>query len=294
MGLRLDDLIKRFGDVTAFEVRALVIESGEFFSVVGPAGSGKSSLLNVIAGRETASQGTVTAGEQVLTDLAPADRGVALVPATSTLDPGTQPFSLFDDPLARLEGSVRASTRDELKRVHGRLGTTFVYATDNQEDALILSDRIVVLKDGKVQQVGTPTAVLTHPANTFVASFFGSPPMNLVPGILEKDGVAVEIGPRSIQLNGVVEEEFARDVFLGVRPEHVRVRPGVSDGWRGTVTAVDSGGAQTTITVKVDMGVFVACRDEAYEFEVGDPVLMTLPVQHLHVFDDRGGRLDVV
>ena len=96
--------------------------------------------------------------------------------------PGDQPVSLFDDPLVGLDASERSVTREQLKKLHQELGTTFVYATEDQEEALALSDRIAVLHEGQLHQVGTPSAVCDHPRTTAVASFFGSPPMNIVAG----------------------------------------------------------------------------------------------------------------
>ena len=179
---------------------SLEIRSGELFTFVGPSGSGKSSILKVIAGVEQPSSGTVAAGGQVLNDLARDSRGVALVEAADVLDPGSQPISLFDDPLRGAEPAERGRQQTALVRLHDDLGTTFVYATEDQAEALAISDRLAVLHDGQIQQVGTPAEIFEVPANAFVASYFGAPPMNVVPGILEKDGQAIQIGNRVVPL----------------------------------------------------------------------------------------------
>ena len=201
-------------------------------------------------------------------------------------------FFLFDDPLSNLDAQMRASMRRELKRLHGHLGTTFIYVTHDQEEALSLSDRIAVLRDGRIEQCATPAVVYEEPATTFVASFFGNPPMNLVPAILEKDGVAVEIGNRVIELHGTIDETYARDVTVGVRPEHVRVLPGTETGWRATVTFVESRGGMSTVEVTAEGERFVAVADDPSRYHVGDAVVLRISSRHLHVFDVKGGRLD--
>ena len=293
MQLRFDHLAKTFGEVTAFDIPTLTIESGEFFTFAGPPSSGKSTVLRVIAGLEAPSAGTLAGGDRVLNDIGPGDRGVVLVPSDDRLDPGPHPVALFDQPTAGADASQRASIIEELKRLHARLGTTFVYATADEGEALALSDRIAVLKDGVVQQVGTPEDVFERPENIVVAGFFGDPPMNVVPGILEKDGVAVEIGPRALQLNGVIAEEYVRDIFLGVRPEHVRLQREPMAGWRGRVTRVDSGDDRTVVEVHVDGGDFVAREDGESRYKVGDQVTIAMAPKHLYVFDAPGDRLAV-
>ena len=293
MRLRFDRLAKTFGDVTAFDIPTLTIESGEFFTFAGPVDSGKSTVLKVIAGLEAPSAGTLTAGDRVLNDADPGDRGVVLLTSADRLDPSPHPVALFDEPTRHVDASQRASIVEELKRLHTHLRTTFICAMADESEALALSDRIAVLKDGVVQQVGSPADVFERPANIIVAGFFGNPPMNVVPGILEKDGVAVEIGPRALQLDGVIAEEYARDVFLGVRPEYVRLRPAPTPGWPGRVTRVESSDDRTVIEVHVDGGDFVAREDGESRYEVGDRVSIAMAPKHLYVFDAPGDRLVV-
>ena len=293
MQLRFDNVSKEFGETTAIRIPALVIEPGEFFSFVGPAGAGKSTVLGLIAGDNAPSAGTLTLGDRAVNGRESVARDVRVITPDAVLQPGGQPVSLFDDPLAGLESAGRASARERLKALHRELGTTFVYATDDQEEALALSDRIAVVHEGRVHQVGTPASVYDKPITTFVASFFGDPPMNVVPGILEKDGVNVFIGPRSVELNGVIAETYARDIFLGIRPEHVQLRTG-SNGWKAKVSSVTPCKGGVAVAVTVDMGAFVAREEGDARHAVGDTVLLTLPPRHLHVFDDRGGRLDVL
>lgn len=294
MQLRFDHVTKRFGDATALDIPSLTIQPGEFFSFAGPAGAGKSTALRLIAGVEAPSTGTLALGDRVLDSADGVSSDVRVVPADAILRPGDQPVSLFDDPLVGLDAPERSVAREKLKALHQELGTTFVYATEDQEEALALSDRIAVLREGQIHQVGTPIAVFDHPQTTAVASFFGSPPMNIVAGILEKDGAAVQIGPRSIQLNGVVEHGQFRDVLIGIRPEHVRLRAGSTAGWKAKVSSVTPIENGSEIAVTVDMGAFVAREEGEVRHKVGETVLLTLSRKHLHLFDERGLRLDVV
>ena len=294
MQLRFDQVTKRFGDATALDIPALTIQPGEFFSFVGPAGAGKSTALRLIAGVEAPSTGTLALGDRVLDSADGVSSDVRVVPTDAVLRPGEQPVSLFDDPLVGLDASERSVTREKLKELHQKLGTTFVYATEDQEEALSLSDRIAVLHAGQIHQVGTPSAVFNQPRTTAVAAFFGSPPMNIVPGILEKDGAAVEIGPRSIPLNGAVQHGQFRDVWLGIRPEYVGLRTGSTAGWKAKVSSVTPIEGGFAIAVTVDMGAFVAREKGEVRHKVGDTVLLTLPRKHLHLFDQRGLRLDIV
>ncbi len=293
MQLRFEHLTKTFGNITAFDIPTLTIESGEIFTFAGPPNSGKSTVLKVIAGVEAPSSGTLTLGDRVINDMDPGARDIVIVTPKGRLDPGAHAVALFDGPTSHIEPSLRASTVEELKRLHAQLGTTFICATADETEALALSDRIAVLKNGAVYQVGTPEDVFERPANIVVARFFGNPPMNVVPGILEKDGAAVEIGPRALQLNGVVTEEYVRDVFLGVRPEHVRLERDPTAGWRGRVTRVESSHTRTVIEVHVDGGDFIAREDRESRYRVGDQVAVTMTPKHLHVFDAPGDRLVV-
>ena len=138
---------------------------------------------------------------------------------------------LFDEPLSNLDASLRAQMRAEIKKLHEDLRSTFVYVTHDQAEAMTLSDRVVVLNDGVVQQIGRPREIYDEPANVFVAAFFGSPRINLVPP--EVLGMSA---PRA-------------GLLVGLRPEHVEVALEGPDGTRGTIYIVEPMGAETYVTV---------------------------------------------
>ena len=131
---------------------------------------------------------------------------------------------LFDEPLSNLDAKLRTQMRAEIKRLHNRLGVTSVYVTHDQVEAMTLADRIVVMNDGAIEQVGTPMELFNNPINTFVAGFLGSPPMNQLKGTLTETGV--NIGGTEIELSDVVNANAGRDVIVGIRPEHVTLSAG--------------------------------------------------------------------
>lgn len=131
---------------------------------------------------------------------------------------------LFDEPLSNLDAKLRTQMRAEIKRLHNRLGVTSIYVTHDQVEAMTLADRIVVMNDGRIEQVGTPMELFNNPANTFVAGFLGSPPMNQMKGTLTEDGA--KIGSAEIRLDAATASHAGRDVIVGIRPEHVTLKQG--------------------------------------------------------------------
>ena len=126
---------------------------------------------------------------------------------------------LFDEPLSNLDAKLRTQMRAEIKRLHNRLGVTSVYVTHDQVEAMTLADRIVVMNEGRIEQVGTPMELFNNPANVFVAGFLGSPPMNQMRGTLTAAGA--QIGGAEIKVDGSTADHAGRDVIVGIRPEHV-------------------------------------------------------------------------
>lgn len=131
---------------------------------------------------------------------------------------------LFDEPLSNLNAKLRTQMRAEIKRLHNRLDVTSIYVTHDQVEAMTLADRIVVMNDGRIEQVGTPMELFNNPVNTFVAGFLGSPPMNQIKGTLTETGA--RIGDTDIKVNGVTAADAGRDVIVGIRPEHVTLEAG--------------------------------------------------------------------
>ncbi len=135
---------------------------------------------------------------------------------------------LFDEPLSNLDAKLRTQMRAEIRRLHNRLGVTSIYVTHDQTEAMTLADRIVVMNDGRIEQIGTPMDLFMNPVNTFVAGFIGSPPMNQFQGTLANgaDGMAVTVGNARIAVSNGIPNDPGREVVLGIRPEHIQLTPG--------------------------------------------------------------------
>jgi len=190
---------------------------------------------------------------------------------------------LFDEPLSNLDAALRGNTRVEIHKLHVALGATSIYVTHDQVEAMTLADRVVVLKDGLIEQVGAPMDLYDRPANQFVAQFIGMPSMNMV--------AASAIPSFSAQTGG----RLPSDGFLGVRPEGLRVHPGqgAGAGVHGTVDLVEALGSDTLIHVDVDGVPLIARQNERTPLRVGDDVAVELDPSVLHLFSREGRSLAV-
>jgi multiple sugar transport system ATP-binding protein len=209
---------------------------------------------------------------------------------------------LMDEPLSNLDAKMRMQTRGDLVDLHRRLGTTFVYVTHDQAEAMTMADRVAVLDDGRLQQVGRPQDVYDRPANLFVARFLGSPPMNVLPGMIDGDTLLVG-GARLPWPARPLEREAGagrgtRRVEVGIRPEHLALerQPGGREAvaMAGTVELVESLGHERLVRCAVDGGVVVVrVSGEAPEPAIGDRVSVLVDPARVHLFDpDTTERLD--
>ena len=203
---------------------------------------------------------------------------------------------LMDEPLSNLDVTLRVSMRSELKRLHQELGRTFVYVTHDQAEALALSDLVAVMDHGRLQQVGSPDGVYERPANVFVATFVGSPAMNLMQGRLGTvDGAACFDGASGrLPLVGIPPSRD-RPVVLGVRPEDLQLGNGggAGDAWTGTVNIREPNGADVFLTVRVSGYDVVARTDRSASAEPGSSVSLKVHPERFHLFDaDTGDRID--
>jgi ABC-type sugar transport system ATPase subunit len=162
---------------------------------------------------------------------------------------------LFDEPLSNLDAKLRVDVRTEIKQLHQRLQATMIYVTHDQVEAMTLADRIVVLRDGNVEQVGTPAELYRHPATAFVASFIGSPAMNLVPCTTTPDtnGLKLILGPEQSVLLPLAQHQIepTREKLLGVRPEELGLCDPAEAALRGTVVVVEPLGADTMVVLRI-------------------------------------------
>ncbi len=188
---------------------------------------------------------------------------------------------LFDEPLSNLDAALRGQTRVEIAKLHRDLGATTIYVTHDQVEAMTLADRVVVLRDGAIEQVGSPLELYDRPANQFVAQFIGTPQMNVV------DTAKLPA------LREVVGAAHAPDGFIGVRPENVLVRAAGSGRLSGRVELVESLGADTLIYAHVGNGngagvQIVARQAERTTLHPGDPVGLDIAPASFHLFDRQG------
>jgi multiple sugar transport system ATP-binding protein len=277
------DVTKRYGDgYEAVKHMNLQVPDGEFMILVGPSGCGKTTALRMIAGLEDITEGEMRIGGEVVNELSPKDRDIAMVFQNYALYPhmsvrdnmgfalklrGTdqaeidrrvneaakildlephldrkpanlsggqrqrvamgraivrEPSAfLMDEPLSNLDAKLRVQMRAEVSRIQQRLGTTTVYVTHDQTEAMTLGDRVAVMRAGLLQQVDTPRELYTNPANLFVAGFIGSPAMNFFEGQLSGEAVRTPIGelPLDDELRHEAGSADDRRVIVGIRPE---------------------------------------------------------------------------
>ena len=186
---------------------------------------------------------------------------------------------LFDEPLSNLDAALRGNTRVEIHKLHRALGATTIYVTHDQVEAMTLADRVVVLKDGLIEQVGTPLDLYDRPANQFVAQFIGMPSMNMV--------AASAIPSFSAATGG----RLPSDGFLGVRPEGLRVHPkqgADAAGVQGRVELIEALGADTLIHVDVGGVPLIARQNDRTPLRAGDDVAVELDPSVLHLFNREG------
>lgn len=348
-------LTKRYGSVESVKDLNLEILDTEFLVLLGPSGCGKTTTLNMIAGLEEITEGTLLFDETIVNYVPPHKRNIAMVFQSYALYPQKTVYEniafglrlmktprdevdrrvnaaadqleishllqrrpsqlsggqrqrvalgraivrrpsvfLMDEPLSNLDAALRLSTRSLIKRLHNSMRTTFVYVTHDQAEAMTLADRIVVMDHGRIQQIGTPDEIYNRPANLFVATFLGTPRMNLIEGTLRcdsgrwlfvREGLSLGVGK---EIPAGSEE---RAVWLGIRPEDVEVQRDASGDnillcKAGLVSSVGSEKyieccvADTDMTFRLNKDITVSESEEL-------PLAMNLG--RLHLFDRETG-----
>jgi multiple sugar transport system ATP-binding protein len=192
---------------------------------------------------------------------------------------------LFDEPLSNLDAKLRVEMRAEIKRLHHVSGITSVYVTHDQIEAMTLGSRIAVMKDGILQQIGTPDEIYRTPVNTYVAGFIGSPMMNFIEGHAEGSG---EQG-KFVFAGGSLDLPMpaGRNVILGQRPEHIHLADDAA--WRGEVVLVEPTGADTYVVVKTAVGLITVRAPANTKLAIGANVGMTVSSRHNNWFDKATG-----
>ena len=190
---------------------------------------------------------------------------------------------LLDEPLSNLDADLRAKMRRELVELQKRLGTTTVYVTHDQTEALTMADRLVVLESGKIKQIGTVGGVYDNPADLFVASFVGMPKINIIDGEISGN----QIKPFALSTDSIPAEYASREVTIGIRPEHIFIN---SDGnLRAEIVSVEYLGSRTLVTLKYDNYTLTSI-DTSGRCKVGENVNFVINAERVHLFNKATGE----
>jgi multiple sugar transport system ATP-binding protein len=341
---------KSYGNNKVVHGIDIEIEDGEFCVLVGPSGCGKSTLLRMVAGLEDISGGSIKIGNQIVNDIQPKDRDIAMVFQNYALYPhmtvrenmafslmlakkskqeieqrvaqaagilglndllDRQPRQLsggqrqrvamgraivrkpqvflFDEPLSNLDAKLRVQMRTEIKALHQRLKTTSMYVTHDQIEAMTMADKIVVMHSGIVEQIGTPLQLYDHPANTFVATFIGSPSMNLIP--VQVVGTKASSAGGQLALPAGLTLRPGQSIQYGVRPENFKVvAQGSADSLSGEVEVIEPTGADTQVFVRVADQLLTVVQHERVTLKPGDAVGLQADLRMVHLFDGSAGK----
>jgi len=196
---------------------------------------------------------------------------------------------LFDEPLSNLDAKLRVAMRTEIKELHQRLKTTTVYVTHDQIEAMTMADKIVVMHDGLVEQIGAPLDLYDYPRNLFVAGFIGSPAMNFLSGTVRANGGAAFEGPLGVRLPlaDAPSTWDGRPVTYGVRPEHLVL---ADDGAEAEVHVVEPTGSELQVVAKMGGEDVIAVFRERHQFRPGDKIRLKPDPRLVHLFDAASGQ----
>jgi multiple sugar transport system ATP-binding protein len=196
---------------------------------------------------------------------------------------------LFDEPLSNLDAKLRVQMRTEIKELHQRLRTTTIYVTHDQIEAMTMADKIVVMHDGLVEQIGAPLELYDRPANVFVAGFIGSPSMNFLHGTVRVNGTASFQAPNGVALPLAAAPPGAdgRAAVYGIRPEHFVI---ADDGAEAEVQVIEPTGSETQVVAKLGGADIVAVFRERHQFKPGDKIRLKPDPRLVHLFDEATGQ----
>jgi multiple sugar transport system ATP-binding protein len=194
---------------------------------------------------------------------------------------------LFDEPLSNLDAKLRIQMRTEIKELHQRLKTTTIFVTHDQVEAMTMADKIVVMDDGRIEQIGSPLELYDRPRNVFVARFIGSPAMNLIQGTVRRgEGLSVEVNGYRLPVGAESEAGDGLTVTYGIRPEHLDL---ADDGFPAQVSVVEPTGSETLVFLRFGEIDIVAVFRDWHDFEPGQTVHLRPRADRAHLFDNATG-----
>ena len=350
--LELKNITKSFGGVSVLNGIDLQVKPGEFITLLGSSGCGKTTTLRIISGLETPDSGTVLLEGTDVTHAEPNKRGVHTVFQNYALFPhmtveanigyslkikgvkkpeikervkemlelvqlegfenrtpgelsGGQrqrvamgraivrdpAVFLFDEPLSNLDAKLRVQMRLELQQLHRRLKTTSLYVTHDQVEAMTLAQRVMVMNGGVAEQIGTPVEVYEKPASLFVASFIGSPAMNLLTGRVNNEGTHFELdGGIVLPLNGGYRQYAGRKMTLGIRPEHIALSSQAEGGVPLVMDTLEILGADNLAHGRWGEQKLVVRLAHQERPTAGSTLWLHLAENQLHLFDGETGQ----
>ncbi len=345
----IKDARKSYGSVEILHGINVEIDHGEFIVIVGPSGCGKSTLLRMVAGLEVITSGQIAIGDQIVNDIEPKDRDIAMVFQNYALYPHMSVYQnmsyglklmklsrdeikarvdkaaamlqlgeyldrrprelsggqrqrvamgraivrepavfLFDEPLSNLDAKLRNQMRIEIRKLQRDLDVTAIYVTHDQVEAMTMADRIVILNDGNVEQIGTPSEIYHTPQSTFVASFMGAPPMNLIKGTSDGKGKFAVTGLGNIAIPKSFKH--AGPAILGARPESVEIEGKKASGnYPLKLDLVEELGAGRILHARLGDEVFAVHMAHTDALPQGD-VFVKFPGEAIHMFDPETGH----
>jgi multiple sugar transport system ATP-binding protein len=355
--VRLERITKTFGPVTALKDVSFNVRDGEFFTLLGPPGAGKTTTLRTIVGLEKPDEGDVYLDEERVTEIWPGDRDIAIVFQNLALYPDKSVYGnlafplkqrkvpkaeidarvrraaatlhiepllkrkpaklsggerqrvalgraivrdprayLFDEPISALDALLRLEMRTELKRLQRELGRTLVYVTHDQVEAMTMADRIAVLREGEIQQIDEPENIYHRPANRFVATVVGNPPMNFIPATASNEAETIRLSHPLFETTAItpgvsgsaVEKLRAAECWIGVRPEDVHIETNGAEGVPATVYVTEPLGGETVVDLQLGDRVIKALAPPALKLQQDQAVRIQLDPKRLHIFTDEG------
>lgn len=351
------------GGVVAVQDANVTIEDKEFVVFVGPSGCGKSTTLRMVAGLEDISDGKLLIDGEVVNNLPPKDRNIAMVFQNYALYPHMTVYDnmafglrirgvpeqdirtrvenaaailditqylkrkpkalsggqrqrvavgraivrepkvfLFDEPLSNLDAKLRVQMRAEISKLHHRLSATMIYVTHDQVEAMTMGDKIVVMKDGIIQQIGAPLLLYDYPANQFVASFIGSPPMNFLEGTLTEENGILRVVGRGFSFSVAPNHRETlmlhngSAVTVGIRPELFSITDAAtetSDYLEAAITVIEELGSEAHIYMAREYNErenIIARVEQRHNYAIGDKIRIVPDAERINYFDPASGK----